>query len=112
MTARRIILLTFGLLLACASPLAAQPDCKPVFDALDKVIKTPTHLYTTTNSGGKTQTTETIYADSAIFTSSNGDWKRSKITAQQVARQEQEDRPKRKYVCSYLKDESVDGEPA
>ncbi len=109
---RPTLLLTFLLLLAGMMPLAAQPDCKPVFDALDKVVKTPTHMYTTSNVDGRSQTTEAIYADDAIYTKATGDWTKSKNTSQQVARQQQEDRPKRKYACSYVKDEEVDSEPA
>jgi hypothetical protein len=96
-----------------AGSAAAQKDCLPVFDALDKVIVTPTHIYTTFKKAGsdKPQTTETIYAKS-IYTGEDGKWTRSEITLEAVGKQDQENRKKSKYTCSYVKDEPVNGEAA
>lgn len=103
---------TLGMMLAGADSAVAQ-DCTPVFDALDKVIVTPTHMYTTFKKTGsdRHQTTETIYAKS-IYTNEDGKWTRSEITLEAVGKQDQENRKKSKYTCSYVKDEAVNGEDA
>lgn len=102
-----------GLALAGAAPLAAQKDCQPMFDALDKVMVTPTHIYTTVKKPGldKPQTTETIYAK-GIYTEADGKWSRSEITLEQLQNQERDNRKKSKYTCAYVKDEPVNGEDA
>ena len=101
-----------GFLLAGAAPLMAQTDCKPVFDALDKVMSTPTHIYSSTKEGGKPKTTETIYSGDAIFTNETGKWARSEATVKQVTTQEAENRRKSVHACHFVKDEPVNGELA
>jgi hypothetical protein len=100
------------LLLLSAAPLAAQSECKPVFEALDKVMGTPTHFYVTTNVNGKPKTTETIYHDGAIYSNTDGKWTKAPYTTKQVADTEQENRRKSVYICSYLKEEPVNGQKA
>jgi hypothetical protein len=51
---------TLGHLLIGATPVAAQGDCRLVFDATSKVFSTPAHIYVTTNIGGKPQIVEEI----------------------------------------------------
>lgn len=103
---------TFGLLLLGAAPLAAQSECKPIFEALDKVMGTPTHIYTTTKVSGKPKTTETIYVDGDIYTNAEGKWTKSTVTTKQMSDVELENRRKTVYVCSYLKEEPVNGQKA
>ena len=59
-----IIRFTFGILLIGATRLAAKDNCQPTYDALNKVMTTPTHIYGTMtavpNNGDKPITTETI----------------------------------------------------
>jgi hypothetical protein len=97
-------------------PLAAQGNCKPVFDALSKVTTTSTHIYVTMNAvpngGDKPRTIETIYAAGAIYTRVRGKWTRSPVTPQQVAKQEQENRQHSNFTCWYVRDELVNGETA
>lgn len=107
-----IIVLTFGIVLMSGVPLAAQDDCQPVFEAFDKVMSTPTHIYTTSESGGKSKTIETIYLGDDIFTNDKGSWAHSQITMAQVKKQEQENRRKATYSCKHVKDEPLDGEMA
>jgi hypothetical protein len=110
-----IIGFTVGLLLTGATQLAAQDNCQPLYDAMNKVITTPTHIYTTTNtapnSGGKPRTIETIYAAGSTYVNFNGKWTRGP-TPQQVVKQEDENRRNSKASCRYLHNESINGETA
>lgn len=105
---------TFRLLLIGTAPLIAQDTCQPLYDAMLKVIDTPTHIYTTTgnasNSGGKPHMIEVIYTAGTVYTSVGGKWIRSKMTPRQVVKMEHENRRNSKMSCRYLKDESVNGE--
>ncbi len=95
---------------------AVDGTCQQVFDAMSKMVTTPTHVYTTEASafraGGKPTTNETIYADGAIYTNVNGQWIRSTITPQEMFQQEQENRKQNKATCRYLREESMNGEGA
>jgi hypothetical protein len=116
-----IVGFTCGLLLTATTPLAAQETCKPVDDALNKVITTATHIYSTmdlgSNAGGRpgsneTVRTETIYVGGSAYTKVGERWSRSQWTPEQVRKQEEENRQKSKYTCRYVRDESVNGETA
>jgi hypothetical protein len=107
-----VVGLTFGQLLIGTKPLAAQGDCKLVFDALSKVLDTPAHLYSTTNIGGTTQTGESIYAAGAIYIKVDGKWSPSPITMQETKERTQKNRQNNKATCRYLNDEPVKGEMA
>jgi hypothetical protein len=113
--------LTFALALTGATPLAAQSGCQPVFDALNKVITTPTHIYSTMDTipknaakppADETMYVETIYLGASVYTKFAGTWSLSPVTPQQVMKQEQENRKNSKPTCAYLRDEQVDGETA
>ena len=68
----------------------------------------PVHLYTTMSG----TTSEQIYTSSAIFTNVMGKWHRSKMTPQEMQKQEQENIRNSKTTCRYLRDEPVNGEMA
>jgi hypothetical protein len=110
-----IIGFTVELLLIGTPGLAAQNNCQPLYDAMSKVITTPTHIYITTNaapnSGGKSRTIETIYAAGSTYVNFNGMWTRGPTT-QQVVKQEEENHRNSSANCRYLHDESVNGEIA
>jgi len=93
-------------------PLAAQGSCQPVFDAMTKVVNTPSHIYNTSAKAGKSRTVETIYAGGAFYTKVQNKWTRGRITPQEILKQEQLNRQNSKYSCRYLKDEPVNGEAA
>ena len=101
-----------ALLSLATTPIAAQGSCQPVFDAMTKVINTPSHVYNTANDAGKTRTMETIYAGGAIYVKVKDKWTRSRLTPQDMLKQEQLNRQNSKYSCRYLKDEPVNGEAA
>src|SRR5260370_2037898 len=102
------VLLTFGIALMGATPLAAQ-GCQPIIDAMNKIYTTPTHLYTTMDGGHKN---EVIYAGGVAYDNLRGKWARSQVTLERVKELEENNRRNSKYTCRYLRDESVDGEAA
>lgn len=117
--AAQISTLCAALLAACllsATAFAADSGCQPVFDALSKVLTTPTHVFNTeaagSRPGGKPRNGEAIYFGGAIYVKANDKWIRSKMTAQDMIQQEQENRKTGTATCRYLRDESVNGETA
>ena len=111
-----ILGVTFGISLIRAPRLAAEDNCQPTYDAMSKIMTTPTHIYVTMtavpNSSDKPITAETIYATGSAYVRVSGKWTRSRMTPQEVVKQEEENRKNSKTTCRYLKDESVNGETA
>jgi hypothetical protein len=97
-----------------AHAAAIDATCKMLFDATTKQLTTPTHVVATEVSarhGGKPTTLEMIYAGGAVYMKLDGQWKRSGMTAQDMLKQEEENRRNAKSLsCRYLRDETVDGE--
>jgi len=94
---------------------AADNGCKTVFDAMSKVLVTPTHIYNTETAAfrkNKPMTNEGIYFGGAIYVLVGGKWRRSPMDAAAIAKQEAENRRTGKYSCRYLRDEVVHGEAA
>jgi hypothetical protein len=94
----------------------AADSCQPVFDAMSKVLVTPSHVFSTegagTRVGAKPQNSESIYFGGAIYFKLNDKWIRSKMTAQQMLEQDKENREHGKATCRYLREEVVGGEAA
>lgn len=93
----------------------AADSCQPVFDAMSKVLMTPSHVFSTEGAGTRAAAkpqSESIYFGGAIYVKLNGKWIRSKMTAQQMLEQEKENREHGKATCRYLREEVVGGEPA
>jgi hypothetical protein len=99
-----------------ARAAAADASCKPVEDALMKVFHTPTHLTSTRTGaayGATPHTGELIYMPDAIYVKMKGQWKRSTMKPDDMLAQEKENMESAKsFSCRYLREESVDGEPA
>ena len=93
---------------------AQAAACQPVFDALDKVMSVPTHLYSTLDQGdGKeARHIESIYAGGTIYQKEKSGWEKMKVTTLEAANQERENRRKNKPACEFVKEENVDGKPA
>ncbi|HEY6764015.1 MAG TPA: hypothetical protein VI386_04535 [Candidatus Sulfotelmatobacter sp.] len=51
-----------------ASSLAAD-SCQPVFDAITKIVTTPSHSYSTSVVNGKARSTEIIYVQGKTYMS-------------------------------------------
>lgn len=105
-----VVLLAFG----AAPAIHAEDDCKVVFDAGDKLTGTPHHGYTTrTLPGGKTEVTEDISVDGAIYVQVRGKWVKSPLTVKQRQADELENRKLVKNKsCHFLREETVSGQAA
>src|SRR5260370_1006512 len=102
MRLRRAAGFTFGILLTGPTRLAAQDPCQPTYDAMSKVMSTPTHIYTTMtgvrNNAGK-HTVEIIYVGGATYVNVGGKWSRSPMPPQHVTQKEEENRKGRWTTC-------------
>lgn len=102
-------------LVGAAPSFAVDASCKPVTEAMMKMVSTPAHLYSTRSAadlaGGKATTTETIYTSAgAIYVMINGKWRRSPLTVSALRDQEKENLQSFKGVCSHVRDELAQGE--
>src|SRR5581483_11490239 len=103
------------LLTICLTTSSHGADsCQPVFDALTKVVTTPSHSYTTNTSvsDGKAPEGETIFADGQKYIRARGKWMRVPVTSQDVLEQEKEKEQHGKSTCQLLRSDSVNGEAA
>jgi hypothetical protein len=100
------------LMIGFAAPPAVADSCQPVFDALTKIVTTPSHSYATGVVNGKPRSTETIYVQGKIYMIVKGKWMLSPVTPDDVLEQEKENRANSKATCQFLRNESVNGEPA
>ncbi len=93
--------------------VAADTDCKPLFDAMTRLFNTPSHQYltqTSTDLGDKPKTGEIINTGNAVYILLDGKWQKSSITAAQLQAQEEQKRKNAKVsICRLERDESVDG---
>jgi hypothetical protein len=99
------------IVIACAAPAAADP-CQPVFDAINKIVTIPSHSYSTGTADGKPRSTEIIYVQNKTYMLVKGKWMLSPVTPNDVLEQEKENEANGKATCEFLRNESVNGEPA
>ena len=109
-----LIASAFALFMIPGSVAPARADsCQPVFDALTKLITTPSHSYTTsTPVGGKARTAETIMTQGKKYIRANGKWMDTRVTTAEVLAQERENEKNGKATCHLLRSEAVSGEAA
>jgi hypothetical protein len=100
-------------LLSCASSASAQPSCSAVFEGLDRVMTTPTHIYSTlTQEKHEPKHLEGIYAGGSIYQKKGDQWEKVTVTAAQAATQERNDRARRINSCRVLRQATIDGQDA
>ena len=92
----------------------AADSCQPVFDALQKLVTTPSHSYTTSTAakGATPRTAETIMVQGKKYFRTNGKWMDARVTTQDVLEQEKENEKGGKSSCQLVRSESVDGASA
>lgn len=92
----------------------AADSCQPVFDALQKLVTTPNHSYTTSTAakGGTPRTAETIMVQGKKYIRANGKWMDAHVTTQEVLEQEKENEKNGKASCQLVRSESINGESA
>ncbi len=90
----------------------AADTCQPVFDALQKLVTTPSHSFTTSTAakGGTPQIAETIMVQNKKYIRASGKWMDTRITTQEVLEQEKENEKNGKSSCQLVRRESVNGE--
>jgi hypothetical protein len=109
---RAAVVPVVGVFCLGVAPLAAQDTCKPVFDALNKMMTVPVHIYSTSSGDAGDKTSESIFLDDKVYSNAAGKWALSPIKAKELAKQEDEGRKKTVNACKFLKDDSVNGETA
>jgi hypothetical protein len=91
---------------------AADDPCKPVFDAITHLVKTPNHQFLTqTNDapGSTPHATEVISTGTATYIFHDGKWDAMSMTPEQALKLDEENRKRSKASCSALKEESLNG---
>jgi hypothetical protein len=102
-------------LLACVPSFAAadETNCKPLFEAMNRLFNTPSHQYlkqTTAKGGEKSTDSEIINTGTAMYIMVSGKWHNSNATAAQLQQQEEQNRKNAKVTtCRVVREESVDG---
>jgi hypothetical protein len=104
--------LTVIAILLSSSTLHAQDSCQPVFDALTKVVTTPSHSYSTHTMDGRQTISEVIYTQGNVFVRVQGKWTKSPYDPKKILEQVAEDRKHATTTCQIAREESVNGQPA
>lgn len=110
---RNAISTLFVILASLAAPYVMAADaCQPVFNAITKLVTTPSHSYSSGVVNGKSISTETIYVQGKTYMFAKGKWMLSPATPTDVLTQELEDEKEGKSTCQFVRNESVNGEAA
>jgi hypothetical protein len=115
---RNYVLTLFVLsLLATAQAVTAHAaeSCQPVYNALTKIMTTPSHSYSTQTAplvNGQQRNVETIYVQGKTYMFASGQWMVSPATPNDVLKKELENEKQGKSTCQFVRNESVAGEPA
>jgi hypothetical protein len=110
----KLALLPIAALWTAALPVRAASSCDGVIAAAIKVLEVPAHLYMTETAGvngGKTKNAETIYLNGVTYVNVNGRWLKSPISPKELEEGKKESEQKNG-MCSVVRDEAVNGEPA
>jgi hypothetical protein len=115
---RNYVLTLFVLsLLATAQAVTAHAaeSCQPVYNALTKIMTTPSHSYSTQTAplvNGQPRNVEPIYVQGKTYMFVSGQWMVSPATPNDVLKKELENEKQGKSTCQFVRNESVAGEPA
>lgn len=94
---------------------AADAECQPLFDAMNRLFKTPSHQYlkqTNSITGDKAVASEIVNDGNAMYIMVDGQWHHSNATGAQLQEQEELSRKKAKVTtCRLVHEETVDGVP-
>jgi hypothetical protein len=104
-----------------APPLTAAPEttpvmatsasCQPLLAAVQKQAKVPSHSYLTATRNAKATSTETIATGGTIYVMIHGQWMHSPRTPQDLEKERAASLGK-EAVCTFLRDETVEGDTA
>ena len=102
-----------ALLLTAATmitPAHAANVCDAVYQAQIKSIQTPNHSYQANTMAGKSVVGEGVFAGGVEYVKSNGQWKRSPITQQDMLEIGQEKLKTHPETCTVVGDQNKDGQ--
>jgi len=107
-----LIVFVQAVVLAGVLPARATDSCQPVFDAIQKLVTSPSHSYTTSTpaKGGTPRTGETIMIHGKKYLRANGKWMDPRVTTQEVLEREKENEKNGKSNCQLVRSEPVNGE--
>ena len=109
----RPISLLFLFALSFGTCFASSPACQAVLDAVTKVYTIPVHLYTfSATSGGKTSSSEIIYANNFTYVQANGQWRASPVNQQEIKEMKKRAEADSTARCAIVREEPQDGENA
>jgi hypothetical protein len=92
---------------------AASPACQAILEAVTKVYTTPVHLYTSSaTSGGKTSSSETIYANHSTYVLVNGQWRANPVNPEDIKTMKKRAEADTSTTCAVVREEPVEGESA
>ncbi|HZR66713.1 MAG TPA: hypothetical protein VFA85_16345 [Terriglobales bacterium] len=103
------------LVIGQAVPASAAESCQPVYNALTKILTTPSHSYSTQTAplvNGEQRKGETIYVQGKTYMLVRGKWMLSPVAPNDVLEQELENEKQGKSTCQFIRNESVNGEAA
>ncbi|MEO8747488.1 MAG: hypothetical protein ABI379_07515 [Rhodanobacter sp.] len=98
---------------ATTSAHAADPACKPVFEALTKAAATPNHQFMTETAANKPtpESSEVIATANMMYTKIDTTWHGRPFNPQQQATQMREAYKTAALTCRHLRDETLAGDP-
>jgi len=110
----RICAIIFAASASICTPAAIANDdsCKPVFDAITRLVKTPNHQFLIQSSdapGSTPQAGEMIFTGKTTYILHDGKWQTSSITPEETLKQDEENRKNSKTSCRVVRDETVEG---
>jgi hypothetical protein len=95
---------------------SAPAECKAVYNAADKLLAVPHHVYMTeiaAFTNGEPRQSELIFVGGVSYVRVSGRWTKSPLTVEQSRQQEAENRKTAtNQSCRHLRDEAVNGEAA
>jgi hypothetical protein len=99
-------------LAATGTATADDASCKPVFDAISRLVKTPNHQFLTQSSdapGTTAQAGEMIFTGKLTYILHDGKWQTSAVTPDETLKRDEENRKNSTTSCHAVRDEPVDG---
>jgi hypothetical protein len=106
------VIFAISVSLGTRAAIADDTSCKPVFDAITRLVKTPNHQFLVQSSdapGSAPQVGEMIFTGKTTYLLHDGKWQTSNVTPEETLKQDEENRKNSKTNCRALRDESVEG---
>jgi hypothetical protein len=106
------VILATSVSIGSRAAIADDASCKPVFEAITRLVKTPNHQFLVQSSdapGSVPQAGEMIFTGKTTYILRDGKWQTSTITTEETLKRDEENRKNSKTTCRALRDEPVEG---